>query len=274
MDRYLDAWRLTPDGMPFRTPSSWLRPVRSNGVAAMLKMPFDDEERVAIPVLAWFEGDGAARVLRWDKEAQLIERLADDVSLVAMAEGGQDSAATRIICGVIARLHGPRSTPPPDCLIPLRRRFRDLEKMASVASEGRVLYRAAWVEAQELMATASAEVVLHGDVHHGNVLHDPQRGWVAIDPKGLIGPRGYDYANILHNTISALPLAPGRLRGQAEIIVGEANLPLREVLGWAFAHAALSAAWSTHTGESADLALAIAEIARAELKAAPGKRFC
>jgi hypothetical protein len=39
-------------------------------------------------------------------------------------------------------------------------------------------------------------VVLHGDMHHENILKFSSRGWLAIDPKGLVGERGFDYANI------------------------------------------------------------------------------
>lgn len=41
--------------------------------------------------------------------------------------------------------------------------------------------------------------VLHGDLHHGNVLDFGPLGWLAIDPKGLHGESGFDYANILSN---------------------------------------------------------------------------
>jgi streptomycin 6-kinase len=40
-----------------------------------------------------------------------------------------------------------------------------------------------------LLTTQREKVVLHGDMHHGNVLNFGSRGWLAIDPKGLIGER-------------------------------------------------------------------------------------
>ena len=30
-------------------------------------------------------------------------------------------------------------------------------------------------------------MLLHGDLHHQNILLSEQRGWIAIDPKGVIG---------------------------------------------------------------------------------------
>jgi Aminoglycoside/hydroxyurea antibiotic resistance kinase len=41
-----------------------------------------------------------------------------------------------------------------------------------------------------LAATQRDVAVLHGDMHHENVLKFSSRGWPAIDPKGLVGERG------------------------------------------------------------------------------------
>lgn len=41
--------------------------------------------------------------------------------------------------------------------------------------------------------------MLHGDLHHENLLEDEERGWVAIDPKGVIGPRPMEIGRFLHN---------------------------------------------------------------------------
>jgi streptomycin 6-kinase len=43
--------------------------------------------------------------------------------------------------------------------------------------------------ARELLAKPSEVVVLHGDIHRGNVLDFGPRGWLASDPKGLVGER-------------------------------------------------------------------------------------
>ena len=112
-----------------------------------------------------------------------------------MACNGQDDEASCIACDVIARLHKPRSAPPPG-LVPLTIWFEALESAAQC--EGGVLLESLAV-ARELLASPRDIVVLHGDVHHENVLDFASRGWLAIDPKRIIGERGYDYANLLCN---------------------------------------------------------------------------
>ena len=39
----------------------------------------------------------------------------------------------------------------------------------------------------ELTESQGKTLLLHGDLHHDNILFDKKRGWLAIDPKGIIG---------------------------------------------------------------------------------------
>ena len=105
---WLDRWGLVPDGAPFLTAVARLLPVRRDGRPAMLKLSAAEEEPAANALMAWWDGDGAARVLARDGGAVLLERANGTGSLAAMARGGRDDAACRILCAVAARLHAPR----------------------------------------------------------------------------------------------------------------------------------------------------------------------
>ncbi len=61
---WFDRWHLEADGEPLKTHSSLLLPVRRDGVPAMLKIAHEQEERRGSRLMAWWNGDGAARVLR------------------------------------------------------------------------------------------------------------------------------------------------------------------------------------------------------------------
>jgi streptomycin 6-kinase len=108
LDDHLRRWRLVLDGEVIVTPSSRLVPVRRDGEPAMLKIAHEPEERFGAGLMIWWDGDGAARVLAHDDDALLMERAVDGETLAAMARGGRDDAASRILCGVAARLHAPR----------------------------------------------------------------------------------------------------------------------------------------------------------------------
>jgi streptomycin 6-kinase len=262
---WLDRWGLTPDGLAFSTKGgSRLMPVRADGQAAMLKIAGHEEEEHGGALMAWWGGEGAARVLQIEGRAILLERLSGGRDLATMAGTGEDDAATRVLCETAMRLHAPRSASPPATLVPLDRWHRSL---AQAAARLGGLFAEAWPVAQDLLAHPSGAVVLHGDLHHDNVLDGGPRGWLAIDPKGLIGERGFDYANLFRNPDADIALKPGRLARQARIVAETAALEPGRLLAWVFTYAVLGAAWSLEDANDADAAvgLQIAGIAKAEL---------
>jgi streptomycin 6-kinase len=267
---WMTLWRLTPDGEPFVTlynsrPSSRLAPVLHDGAPAMLKVALSEEERLGGRLMAWFGGHGAARVLAIDDQAILLERLSGPRSLAAMARGGDDDQATAILCAVLSQLHEPRAAPPPATLAPLPVWFAALPV---AAEEHGGVVATAWTTAKALLASPRDERPLHGDLHHDNVLDGGSRGWLAIDPKGLLGERGFDYANIVCNPDIATAAAPGALIRRARIIAAAAGLDPQRYLGWVLAYAGLSAAWTLADGGDAGPALKIARLAAGELKLA------
>ena len=259
---HIRRWNLIPDGNPIHTHSSDLLPVRFDGQEAMLKIARAEDERLGRVLLEWWDGAGAARVLRSDECALLLERASGPRSLLEMVGLGEDDEASEIICAVAAQLHAPRNKPPP-LLIPLTDWFSALPPAAE--RHGGIL-RISEKIAQYLLNDPHDIRVLHGDLHHGNVLDTGYRGWVAIDPKRLVGERGYDFANIFCNPDQAVATSPGRLKRQVDIVARAAKLDRTRLLQWIAAYAGLSAAWTLDDGDDASLALAVASLAIDELQ--------
>jgi len=262
---WIERWALDPDGAPFSTHSSDLLPVRWRDRAAMLKVAHESEERAGGALMQWWDGLGAAEVLASEPPALLLARAEGACSLHRMALDGEDEAATRILCATAAGLHARRSAPPPP-LVSLEDWFRPL--LASAPCEP--LFAQAAEAARSLLASQRDVRPLHGDLHHDNVLDFGNAGWRAIDPKGLIGERTFDFANLLRNPLGPLPTVPGRLARQATIAAEAAQVDRRRLLQWTFAYCCLSAVWIVNYGTAADadeLALdrAVAELALAEL---------
>ncbi len=265
---HLRRWSLTPDGDPIVTPSSRLLAVRQRGVPAMLKIALEKEERFGSGLMVWWDGDGAASVLAHDGDALLMERATGTRSLETLARAGEDDEASRIICAIADRLHAPRSKALPE-LIPLERWFEAL--LHAAPSHGGVVQQASDT-ARALLADQQEIAVLHGDLHHGNVLDFGAKGWLAIDPKRLFGDRCFDYANIFCNPDAICfernaPVAtsPGRLARQAHVVAKAARIERTRLLKWILAYSGLSALWSLEDNQPADLALKIMEIAAAEI---------
>ena len=265
-DRWLDSWALEADGEPVRTRSSVLLPVKRDGRPAMLKLPLQEEERRGGRLMAWWAGEGAAPVLEDKDGVVLLARSEGRVRLDDMARSGHDDEACRILVAVAARLHAPRKAPAPE-LPTLAEWFHDLHQAA--VSRGGLLARCSDV-ARALQTDQRDVVVLHGDIHHGNVLNFGERGWLAIDPKGLVGERGFDFANLFVNPDGADPtwpvaVDPSRFTRRLHVVAGAAVLERERLLRWILAWTGLSAVWAVADGDEPAVAIRIAELATAEL---------
>jgi Streptomycin 6-kinase len=253
---YLRRWRTSPAGDPFTTATSVLAPGLRDGMPVMLKIATGDEERRGNALMTWWAGRGAARVLEHDDRAVLLERATGVRSLAAMARESADGddAATRTLCLVGTRLHELDDVPPAG-LIGLREWFRELFAHADAA--GGFHARAAEI-ALDLLAEERETVVLHGDLHHGNVLdfgaerHPQTDGWLAIDPKYLTGDRAFDFTNILCNPSADVAARPERLSRQVEVICSATGIDRRRLLRWTVAWCGLSSAWIQRDAAAAD----------------------
>ncbi|WP_454565362.1 aminoglycoside phosphotransferase family protein [Pseudomonas sp. AIG] len=264
----MNRWSLVPDGAPIITPGSRLLPVRLNDTPTMLKVALDTDEKYGNRLMTWWDGGGAAQVLAHHEDGLLMERAMGRRSLMHMAIHGEDDEASRILCSALARLHVPRATPPPP-LVELGPWFAPL-RIAAAQHGG--LYALSLQTAEALLADPQDVVVLHGDMHHDNVLDFDSRGWLAIDPKRVRGERGFDYANLICNPDLPTAVDPQRFRRQLAVIVEAAGLDRRRLLQWVQAFAGLSAGWFLEGDalEQASGQLKVAQIAASMLDARQG----
>ncbi len=261
LKKYLELWQLQPDGDSFYTPCSLLQPVLYKSLPAMLKIAMEAEEQKGALLMKWWDGVGAAKVYEYDHQVLLLERISGELSLVEMTARGQDTEATKILCNVASKLHAPRQTTPDFELVTLEEWFKDL--WPGAVRHGGIINECAQV-AGALLPVQNDKVVMHGDLHHQNILYAGDRGWLAIDPKRLWGERAFDYANIFCNPNKEVALAPGRFKKQLEVVSEEAGIPRLHLLKWTIAWCGLSATWIVNEpqeGETADIDLGVARIA-------------
>jgi streptomycin 6-kinase len=250
----VQQWNCEPDGDIFFTHSSLLWPVKHVDEKLLLKIAKpDDDEAYAADMLRYYNGHGAVKLIKSSDTVQLLEKLESDpakLTLQQMVMAGQADAATHIICDVIGQLHAvPPPADPLRNLIPFRQRSDDMRKHVN---EGRVkpterpFFQLAYDLCDELIAeTRDTQRPLHGDIHHGNIMNS-SRGWLAIDPKGILGPRVYEYANSLCNpdTATEIIAEPAHMERQASLMAERAGLDKKLLLQFAFLHAMQGAAWS------------------------------
>jgi len=267
---YLSPWELSDPQPVTRTVTSEIYRVNHNGEVAILKLlsPTETEEQIGAEALRYFDGHGAVRLIKSDNGAQLLEYAGGD-DLTGLVKQGNDETATRNIAGVIRELHSVRRPIPDRGLFGLDRWFRELfvkaaaDRMAGIDS----IYIKGAAVAERLLADQRDIRVLHGDIHHGNIRQSP-RGWLAFDPKGLVGERAYDCANTFCNPPGTRVVHnETRLLTTARILAEELKIDRQRLLDYAFAYACLSASWSFHRGgEEVEWMLGVAEIAGRHVK--------
>src|SRR5262249_53589959 len=106
----------------------------------------------------------------------------------------------------------------------------------------------------ELAAAQREPALLHGDLHHYNVLHDERRGWVAIDPKGVVGELEYEIGAALRNPYERpeLHASPEVIERRLGIYHAALGFDVDRARAWAFAQGVLSAIWSIEDGYAVD----------------------
>jgi streptomycin 6-kinase len=259
LNHYLQAWDLSDPQPLASTVTSNLYTVTLNGTRTVLKLltPVGDEERMGALALRYYDGRGAVRLLRNDDQAQLLEYAAGE-DLTGMVRNGDDERATEIIADVLNTLHSASREPPPAGLMSLDVRFRALFQRADEDRRGgvRSIYTKAAAIAERLLHEVDPDEVrvLHGDIHHENIRHHKRRGWLALDPKGLVGERAFDTANVIRNPPEddALVLNEARILKTAGILGHRMKINPARILNYVFVLNCLSACWQLDVGRDPD----------------------
>jgi len=246
LNHYLVAWNLSNPQFLTQTMTSHIYIVTHNTKTAVLKLlsSAEIEEQRGAAALRYFDGCGAVRLLRYDEGAHLMEYAAGD-ELVTLVERGEDENATRIIAQVIKQLHSVPQDAPHDGLLMLNRWFRGLFNKATADKHAGIesIYIRSASLAERLLADRREIRVLHGDIHHRNI-RQSSRGWLAFDPKGVVGERTYDCANTLCNPVmTELVHNETRLLTNAGILADALEIDLWRVLAFTYVYACLNASW-------------------------------
>ncbi|MBB3128571.1 streptomycin 6-kinase [Paenibacillus rhizosphaerae] len=230
-----------------------IRVKRSNGKPAVLKSSFmKDELSREVSVLRAYEGRGAIHVLDADKEwgVALLESADPGTPLSSIED---DARATGLFCEVFRRLHLP--APTGSRYPSMRQHFAAIERYRERFDDVNIaaLLPMNWVENAEeclayLIATTSENVLLHGDLHHENILRHGEEQWAVIDPKGIIGDIHFDTIQYLLNYEDRGGDCEQVLRGRIAIIADRLGLDPRRIAMWGVARGVLEACWTIEDG--------------------------
>jgi streptomycin 6-kinase len=246
-------WRLSV-GSPYALRTHYVAPARTaDGTPVVIKLGVAADETVGreARVLERIAGAGAVMLLDrdWELSALLLERAVPGLPLASRC-AADDVEATEEAANVLQRIWRPA---PASLRLPAVReqahaftRYHE----AALGVDGVVppeLVRLAEQVFHELVDSTDERMLLHGDLHHGNVLSATRSRWLAIDPHGLVGERAYDCAALLynpHHELRGTRDLERRLLERVDVLVRRLSLDRERVIAWGFTKAVLSELWA------------------------------
>ncbi|MBM3893462.1 hypothetical protein FJ365_03630 [Candidatus Dependentiae bacterium] len=216
--------------------------------------------------LQTFQGNGCVQLLDTAPSfgALLLERLLPGNSLETFFPE-YDVKAIAHAATVMHELH--QATVPPNLNLPTLADWLDRLIYSPSPELPTSLVTKAQQLAVHLLTTMAPSVVLHGDLHHNNILAAGNT-WVAIDPHGVIGEPLYEVGAFVRNPVKPL-LQQSNLqaiiRKRLTIFSALMNASRQRVAAWSFVQALLAAQWATEENADPTQWLTVAAILEAEI---------
>jgi streptomycin 6-kinase len=144
-----------------------------------------------------FEGYGGPKIIAASSNMILMECAIPGTSLVSYFLDREEEAV-EIVCNMMGKLH---KAPIPNALQEISVLLSYLQRKedripTNYLQNARKIF-------ETLIATSGEKVLLHGDLHHDNILRNGG-DWIVIDPKGFVGEREYDVAAFIRNPMNKL----------------------------------------------------------------------
>ena len=220
------------------------------GIPVALKVGVPHAEMFTeMEALRLYEGRNAVQLLDTDRElgAILMRRVMPGTMLWKLNDNQEEAQiAGRVMRDLrvpVPEAHGlPRFRRWVERAFRLTRTEWDLEERMP-----RDLLNRAEAAFEEIDRTKLCDVVLHGDLHHENILLDDEHGWTIIDPKGVIGAPCLEVGRFLQNQIpSDLSMAQreGMLQTRVQILTDELGFAPELIAASGLVDYVLSHCWS------------------------------
>jgi len=234
--------------------------VTSQGTTVVYKctIPHSEAEGEA-EALRVYSGDGAVRVLESEPNTYelLLEHCTPGTSLWDIRDTAERVA---IASSLMRRLWREVDDHDFDMLTAVMPRWADLTERRLITLE------LPWVSApiergadllRKLPFTASRCVLLHQDLHPGNVLAAEREAWLVIDPKPVVGDPAFDPVQILVQSAGRIrePPEPGEIVARLATLADDLDLDAERIGLWAIARCAEWSMWSFDHGNTVDAAI-------------------
>ena len=218
----------------------------------ILKLSLDvDGLKLEAAALQAFADHGAAKVLAANEGVLLLQRAVPGISLRAYFPAN-DLAAIEITHTVMRKLHQailPKAGFPHivDWLMVLDKSWPVPNRYLKKARELR----------DQLLITSNKAVLLHGDLHHDNILINGEHievnsnNFLVIDPKGVVGDPCYEVAAFIRNPLPEI-FAEAEVKNiiskRINIFSKLTGWHAQRITDWCFVQAVLAWIWALEDG--------------------------
>ncbi|MDM5330148.1 aminoglycoside phosphotransferase family protein [Neobacillus sp. CF12] len=241
---YFEKWELTSEGPVENLSYNYVIKVTdSAGAPFILKLGVPNfDTRNEMKTLQIYNGDGCAKLLKYDLEdgVMLLERLVPGRMLSTVSdEIVVIENYTKVWKAIRRPLLDGVSTPS------LTHWFEGLTNYRNSGDSQIALKHVQAAEEffQQVMDSSEGTELLHGDLHHENILYSEENGWMAIDPKGVAGDPYFDVVSFLVNQLDSKVDPKSILKLRVDTICEQLGLDRQRLLKASIALGTLYACW-------------------------------
>lgn len=224
--------------------------ITSGGKPVVLKIGFpgDREFLSEMETLKIYGGKGAVKILEIDKEdcISLLERCMLGDPLHTLNDEEKEIQIFADVCKRIWTKPSSEFKKLSDESKYFDWYFRNPKKCKDQLPEDLVVI--AREKFKNLINTSGEQYLLHADLHHDNILKSG-RGWLSIDPKGIIGEREYEPSVYILNPYKRFKenedlISKDFFAKRIKLISKALDLNEKRVAAWAFIKQILALIWS------------------------------
>tara|TARA_Y100000389_G_scaffold163820_1_gene167235 strand:+ start:347 stop:1174 length:828 start_codon:yes stop_codon:yes gene_type:complete len=261
-------WNLKIEEKSFKTKTGFIQFVNYQGVPAILKISSSKDENTA-EMLKYYNGYGAVKLLRSRDNISLISRAIPATPLKELVLNDEDDKACKVFCEIVKKIHSDNNykTDSYPEIIDWASGFDEYIKSGNNQIPLNLINEAKNIFL-DLVKSQTSTIVLHGDLHHKNILLDQEEGWLAIDPKGIVGEKEIEVSAFLKNPIGHIEIYgnPQIIKGRLDIIAEGLQLDRERILLWCYCLTILSSIWLLEVKENPRDWLRLAKIIKQMIK--------
>ncbi|MCJ0931460.1 aminoglycoside phosphotransferase family protein [Virgibacillus halodenitrificans] len=253
VDIYLHKWKLVNHGPVTNLSYNYVLNVTdTEGNPYILKLGVPNADFAnEIRTVQIYNGTGCARVIKAVPEegVMLLEQLQPGTMLDTLETEEEQLVQFVNVWKAIRRPIPPREKQQTPFIADwfqgittYRKTYREGDRI----KEEHLLLAEQYIE--EINQTTKGAALLHGDLHHENILYSMHKGWLAIDPKGVIGDEYYDTVSFLINKLEGKSNQRYVLRYRVKRLSELLQLEEKRLLKAAVALSTLYACWAQEDG--------------------------